>query len=180
MPQSNFQHQNSFNSSGVMQGGERNTQHIHNHYGQQIQEDLGIIEDVFDYVLKNKKEKKFKKGKFIDIIEKIEINFKGYEDEVNEYLRNAYEYRVLVEEVFTKLDSDDQEDMHGDIYDRYIRLKRDKADNFDILLDLFKQYIPKHKISNPKYRRIARAIVIFFFEDCTWGKKTEREKEVYK
>ncbi|GAB6136872.1 hypothetical protein [Halanaerobaculum tunisiense] len=173
---SNLQKENKLDHSPSMQGGINNEQN--NYYiSEQAEEDLGIIKDIFEYILNNKKEKEFKDGEFVDIIKKIKLNFNDFEQEdVYEYLKNAYEYIELIDEVFTNFNPSDQKDVHGDIRDRYIRLRRKKDKTFDILLNLFDQYTPNSKESNPKYKRIARAIVLFFFEDCTWGEKIEEEK----
>lgn len=140
-----------------------------------IIEDLGVINDIFRYILDNKLAGKERSRDFIDVNKKIIINFLDNVTQVNEFMKKAYEKLNLIEEIFSRMDSYEQDDVHLDIFFRYEELKRQGIDNYSIIFELTKQYLPSGKERNPRYRSISLALVLFFFEDCTWGEKTPKE-----
>lgn len=142
------------------------------------EEDMGIIEDIFTGVLKTRGTiiKQDDNKRLIKLPRKIEINFSIEERVfVNRYFQRAYEYISLIQVVLEQFDAYDQQDIQEDIEDRYMRYKASGVNSFLIMTNLFDDYLPKNKKTDPKYRKIARAIVLFFFEDCTWGEKIEEE-----
>lgn len=120
--------------------------------------------------------RKDKKEEIVEIEEKIKINF---EEEEREYIYDialsSFCKFDLLESVFTELPSYQQEDIHADIKRRFVEMKLKKVTTSDILFRLINHYTPDGKEDNPQYTSIAQALVFFFFEDCTWGKKTEKE-----
>jgi len=142
----------------------------------EVECDLGIINEIFQYIINNKRSHKYTDKKNIDVSEKIKLNFIGNEDEIHGYFTNAYTYISLIDEVFSDFDSYDQEDIHGDIKFKYNSFKHQEYDSIRILNELVNNYSPPNKKKNPTYTRMAIAIVLFFFEDCTWGIKTDKEK----
>jgi hypothetical protein len=143
----------------------------------ELEYDLGIINEIFSYIIQNKQRHIYRHKKDINVNEKISLNFKGHEETIDNYYKNAYTYIGLVEEIFSNLHTSDQEDIHGDILYHYECLKEHCSDNYKVLHELILLYIPPIKKRDPAYSRMARAIVLFFFEDCTWGTKTEEEKK---
>lgn len=142
------------------------------------EEDYGIIEDIFKGVLENRRENTpvNKKFSLTKLNRKIEINFEQkFRTFVSRYYETAYIYIPKIEYIFTQFSPDDQNDIHADISDKYIRYLVEGKSSFEIMLKLFDAYIPTSKKDNPKYKNISKAMILFFFEDCTWGEKLEEE-----
>lgn len=152
---------------------------IRNYYTtpQEYEEDLGIIQDIFNYILSYpKKETKPQEKDLIDVKEKIKINFQDI-GEISELLLRAYGNMNIIEELYESLDNYDQSLISSDVFNNYLELKYEGGYSTEqILFRLFNIYVPIGKEKNPQYKSMARSLVFFFFEDCTWGEKTEKEK----
>jgi hypothetical protein len=142
-----------------------------------VTRDIGIIQDIFEFILKNQGEHGYKDdGKTVGIREKIEINFD--EDEREMIAELAIESMLkfqLINNILEEFPNYQQSDIHGDIKRRYIMKRLEGLKTSKILFELINHYTPDGKEDNPEYTAIAQALVFFFFEDCTWGKKTEKE-----
>jgi len=156
-----------------------------NNFNQQIEmfkEDLGIIDKIYKEVLKKSKSKISDIGNkdFTEVNKKIELNISEEKDrkEIKELLESIYEKVNLIEKTFSNLDKGDQREIIIDIREQYSeRLKGFNGDVSKALRDLFKHYIPKEKTKNPKYNNMARAFVLFFFDDCTIGREKDDNSE---
>lgn len=161
-----------------------------NYQGQfKDEEELSIVDEIFEYVMKKievaKKEDKGKEKpeEKPNLADKIKLNFKNQEEqeEVDKYTKNALLKRKLIETKYQSLaidDSEKQKDLHNHIFGLYKVLKRTGLGNIDILTALFKEFTPKDKSSNSTYVNLSKALVLFFFEDCTIFEKTKAEKQV--
>ena len=148
-------------------------------FNQQIdafKEDLGIIDEIYKAVLKSRKKNISGAGgkNFIDVNKKIELNINNSDErkEIKELFESIYDKISLVEKTFSNLDKGDQREIHIDIKDQYNeRIRSFQSDTYKILRDLIKHYTPSDKTKNPRYNNLAKAFVLFFFDDCTIGRK---------
>ena len=148
------------------------------------QEDYGVIETIFDYVLEkvderiDNNESSLSRDKLLHINDKINLNFtnEGERKNVQEYFTHLFLKISFVENAFASLSSDDQSDIHFYILNSYNKLKRKLKTPIEILETLSEIFIPKNQIKNPNYQSIAQAIVLFFFDDCTIFEKTSKEE----
>ncbi len=145
------------------------------------EEELSIVDEIFDYVLNEIKEgteDKSKPGENLNLRDKLKLNFKdeGERDEVGFYIKAATLKRDLIEKKFQSLDNEKQMDLHTHIFGLYKEYKRSGGSNILVLTDLFKDFTPGNKAGNPTYDNLAKALVLFFFEDCTIFEKTKAEK----
>ncbi|MDN3595301.1 hypothetical protein [Zunongwangia endophytica] len=146
------------------------------------EEDYGVIDTIFNYVLDKIKEGKsdkpsLTKDKLIHINEKIKLNFinKSERDEVRFYFTQLYLKINFVEKAFSTLNSQDQASIHYYIHSNYKKLKRQSLRPINILIDLPEIFVPKKYSKNPSFKSIAQGIVLFFFDDCTIFEKTSSE-----
>lgn len=141
-----------------------------------FKEDLGIINEIYKKVLKeSKKNISFKKDKkFLEVNKKIELNITNEQERkrIKELFESIYNKISLIEKTFSNLDSSDQREITIDISDRYSeKLIKPNSNAYSALNSLFTDYIPLEKRKDPKYNNLAKAFVLFFFEDCTLGRK---------
>lgn len=153
------------------------------HVFDNTEKDIGILQDIFGYILDNQRQHDFSHssddGDFVDIDEKFEINFLEEELELIKDLgRQSFVKFDLIQSIFSSLPPYQQKDVHSDIKLRFTRMKLNGKPTSEILMSLIDHYTPQSKNSNPAYTSIAQAIVFFFFTDCTWGKKTKKEEEL--
>jgi hypothetical protein len=163
----------------------------HNYYEkfyevQNLDHDLGVLGEIIEYVLE----------------EKIPENFRiGYAEAL------SHETELQVKIPLNTENEEDTDDLHdmfvnhwsmimnvakylGDIEDqgKVIRLREYiksqyrtiKVESINIIQTFDKlpfSVLPKEKASNPDYNVTAKAIVLYFFEQCDIGKKTTKEKE---
>lgn len=144
--------------------------------------DLGAINEIFDHVIqecgKTSEREINDDGKLIFVEDKILLNFEETDiNEVKTYFTYAYTKISLVSNEFIRLDEENQKDINSFIYTMYIKLKDEKKGNIYILRRMFENVIPKDKINNPQYANIAKAFILFFFDDCTIFEKTEKERK---
>lgn len=153
---------------------------IHN-YPQNEKQELTVIEELFDYVLSQIKDgigKNYKSEESISIHNKIALNFKTKNEQeiVSEYIKAAFLKTDLIGRRYELLDTELQKDIHTHIFGRYQELKLKSIKNIEILNDLFNEFTPKSKQQDSTYINLAKAFVLFFFEDCTIFEKTKAEK----
>jgi hypothetical protein len=145
------------------------------------EEELSIVDEIFDYVLNEIKEgaeDKFKPGENLNLPDKIKLNFKNEEEqeEVIIYAKAAILKRDLIKQKYQSSETEKQKDLHSHIFGLYKEYKRVYKSNIEILNALFKDFTPKNRVDNSTYVNLAKALVLFFFEDCTIFEKTKDEK----
>ena len=157
--------------------GGNKTEHNYYYIPKEYEEDLGIIQDIFNHILSYpRKETRTQKKELIDVKEKIQINFKDV-DGISDLLLRAYSNITIIEELYESLENYEQLLISSDVLNNYLELKYEEGYSTEkILFKLFNRYVPVGKEKNPEYKAMARSLVFFFFEDCTWGEKTEKEK----
>jgi hypothetical protein len=145
------------------------------------EEELSIVDEIFDYVLNEIKEgagDKFKPGENLNLQNKIKLNFKNEEEqeEVIIYAKAAILKRDLIKQKYQSLETEKQKDLHAHIFGLYKEYKRAGKSNIEILTALFNDFTSKNRVDNSTYVNLAKALVLFFFEDCTIFEKTKSEK----
>lgn len=151
-----------------------------------VEEDLDIIDEIFKYINSNIKSLKFdiqKSDNFsIDLNKKISLNFSnGQENDIKEKITNLMNKKNLVDQYMK--DNDDtqlQLDLKDFIQTNYRTVRDtsniDEAINEVIFIDKLADFLlPTEKMVNPHYRANANAIVLYFFEMCDFGRKTDIE-----
>lgn len=146
------------------------------YYERELVKDLGVVADIFKYVLGKIAERNYKSRKRIDVDKKITINFAEDKwDFIRRLLVDAYLKMDIVEDIMKEYDTEIQKDIHSDIYFRYNTINNEESDQLKVFNLLCQEYTPTGKDHDPQYTCLVRAYVLFFFEDCTWGKLTASE-----
>ncbi len=145
------------------------------------QAELTVIDEIFKDVLTKIKARPSERapgGPSLELNEKITLNFASSSEQetVAEFVRAALLKMTLIEGAFRALDVETQSDVTGHVFYRYSQHKIDGLKPIDILLKLFAEFTPKGKESDPQYTNLARAFVLFFFDDCTIFEKTPQER----
>ncbi|MBU0894661.1 MAG: hypothetical protein KKB88_04420 [Nanoarchaeota archaeon] len=141
-----------------------------------FQEDLGIIAEIYKSVLESPKQSLTMKKdhNFVAINKKIEFNISDPEERkrIKKLFEDIYDKINVIEKTFSELDPSQQRTITIDVGEQYQKfIKKNNSDMMQTLEDLFNHYTPKTKSKNPEYNLLARAFVLFFFDDCTIGRK---------
>jgi len=145
---------------------------------QGFEEDLGIINEIYEMVLNKEKEnlELSKDRDFLDINKKIELNIKNKLDRerIKKLFESIYDKISLIEKTISELDASQQRTLSIDIKEQYhLAMKETNQNVSDALDKMIKHYTPEQKSKNPSYNNLARAFVLFFFDDCTIGRKNK-------
>jgi len=170
--------QSNSGSNGLNVGG--NVENLY--YNTNPQDDIDLLSEIFDYIKQNAQEKHTEETKdTISIKEKASINFK-MEDEFSQF-RALYAdfYSDSIYSYIGKFMETKENKSSAIGYIRKIYI--DKFDNFQNKIDSCKNITviaselipPKHQ-KNPKYNHLATSLILFVFEMCDIGMKTEEEK----
>jgi hypothetical protein len=174
------------------------TQNI-NHYPsydtsqlEQNRQDRDIIDEIFHHILENvpskgttleqiRDSKPFSKLRF-----KVPLNFPKHQMKTfQEMLHQTWDKKSLVEHYLAEQSAIDETkvfDLQEYIQSEFRRLRGSddhhiKIDDLQVIEQLSQQYITGNKRKNdPVYQANAKAIVLYFFEFCTIGQKTEQEQ----
>ncbi|MEN8217732.1 MAG: hypothetical protein ABFS56_15465 [Pseudomonadota bacterium] len=175
------------------------TQNIHNNYPSsdtsqldQNSQDRDIIDEIFQHILENVPSKgttleQIRDSKpFTKLKIKVPLNFpKQQMKTFQEMLHQTWDKKSLVEHYFAELSAIDQTkvfDLQGHIQSEFRRLRGSddhqiKIGDLQVIEQLSQQYITDSKRQNdPVYQANAKAIVLYFFEFCTIGQKTDKEE----
>lgn len=178
---------------------EGNTFNISNNYPSsdtsqldQSRQDRDIIDEIFQHILENvpskgttleqiRDSKPFSKLKI-----KVPLNFPRQQMKIfQEMLHQTWDKKSLVEHYLAELSAIDETkvfDLQEHIQSEF-RCIRDSSDHnikigdLQVIEQLSQQYIKNnHKSNDPIYQANAKAIVLYFFEFCTIGQKTDKEQ----
>lgn len=167
------------NSLNVQAGRDVN---IYDQAAQSEERDFGIIDEILKSVIAKLEggeyESETQHTGHVALNKKIEINFSDEEDRerIRQYFKYAYIRISLIEKRIQEEDSERQKALQSHVFGKYNALKDDGLDNTKILEKLFEQFIPSGKKDDPEYTTLVRAFILFFFDDCTIFKKTDKEK----
>jgi len=143
--------------------------------------EVSIIDEMFQAVLVKIKANPSPKPPVepsLSLTDKIQLNFTDAkeQEEVVRYIQTALLKMSIIEGTFKALGNEEQNDITAHIFQRYNERKRKGLQNIQILTELFSEFTPAGKQSDPAYTNLARALVLFFFDDCTIFEKTTKEK----
>lgn len=155
------------------------------------EKDLGIIKEIFDFIFRKKVtnvdiEKTKKSGKLTPLKEKITLNFSRHQiDNIDELMKRLWSHKMLVEE-FVQTEEEANPGRINALTDKiqsdFRRVKQarthhEKVEEVDIIEKIALDYLPDNQKSNPDYIGNAKAIMLYFFERCDFGKRTAEEKQ---
>jgi len=149
---------------------------------EQEERDFGIVKEIIDTALSRVDLSVIKPRDlgFTDLSKKIELNCTDTDE--TEYMREqmlgAYLHFTLIGEVLSSRSAYDQAAVHAEVRERYNRLKCEaKRTIKEILHGLMDWYTPVGREHDARYTHMVRCFVLFFFDDCTWGKRLENSEE---
>jgi hypothetical protein len=149
--------------------------------------DWGVIEEIFKYVFAEiVKHDEFdinkKDNKITNLISKIPLNFRKREvaKRVEETLTVLFPRIMLIDKFIETTRVERVTALFLDIRRKFCNLLgsnnwRTPVKDYKIFEKLAEQYLPDNKKSNPDYFANALALILFFFEHCEFGKKTDEE-----
>lgn len=144
------------------------------------EQEVTILDEIFEDILKTIKGKQadYSYTTSINLDEKIQINFSSDEEreEVKEYLKYALSKLKLIEDRMAIEESSNQDDIHAFVVGLYRKYKKSGKTNMENLIALFDDVLPKSKKNDIHYQNLAKALILFFFDDCTIFEKTKEEK----
>lgn len=147
-----------------------------------VVEDMGIIAVIFSYVSDNitaclNYDNSQPPKDWVKTSEKIKINFAGDERTVvADYYRNALPKVRMIEDYFQTLDNENQADLHNHMCGIYNTNKMNGLSTIKNLHSLFNEVVPIGQKMDAHYTNMAKALVLFFFEDCTIFEKVASEQ----
>jgi hypothetical protein len=157
----------------------------------QSHQDRNIFDEIFHHILENLPSKgttleQIRDSKpFSKLKDKVLLNFPKEQKKIfQEMLHQTWDKKSLVEHYLTELSAIDQTkvfDLQEHIQSEFRRIKGSNDHNLEIgdlpvIEHLSQQYIKDSKKTDPVYQANAKAIVLYFFEFCKIGKKTDKEK----
>ncbi len=151
-------------------------------------DDLTIIDDICDHVLETASKKMSSKSEIMasDSFAKIEIkvplNFpEEQRNRIAEMLHNTWTKREVVRNYLRNLEDeikvlDLKERIQQDYCEvRGIKDPQEPIQDVKFIDELSQKILPTQRRSNLHYQTNAKAIILYFFEFCDLGKKTETE-----
>jgi len=152
--------------------------------------DFGIAEEIINRIIKmplKKIDTKDIKNELnqTDFKQKIKLNFSpDYHERIESFILHTWAQHRAVEKLLEKdsaINPIKIDALKEHIQSDYVSLKKSSSpdvpiDNFQILMELAENYLPKNKKASSEYLAVAKAVVFYFFEICVIGKKTKKEK----
>lgn len=142
------------------------------------QEEVVVIDEIFSHILNALKNYKgtTEEG-YLHLDEKIKLNFTDENDRkaVANYFKLALTKVKLIEKRVQEAENETQNDLQGHVFGKYYELKKIGMGNMEVLHELFNIFIPKNKERDSCYVNLAKAFVLFYFEDCSIFEKTQAE-----
>lgn len=151
--------------------------------------DFGILGEVFEFVFSQKVSPADagsikKAGNYTELTEKLSLNFSAEElKTAREMILNNWQRKTLVEKYLQGEEERSPVRVRALVDQIQSDFRRIKGVDYHgvpiesvrIIEDLAREYLPTSKQSNPDYTAASRAIILYFFELCFLGKKTEKE-----
>jgi hypothetical protein len=147
-----------------------------------------ILDEIFDYIYKEKIDLEKAKRKLekdgLVITTKIKINFNSSNrNRVNEIFAKYLQYAPIIQE-FVSIEEENNtfriDGLRDTIQNLYCNIKNTEdtettIQDFNIFTKIAKELLPLNKQHDTSYIFNAKLIVLYFFEFCDIGKKTEKE-----
>jgi len=147
------------------------------------EQEIVILDAIFEDILETIKDKhaEYTYTTSINLDEKIQINFslKEEQEELRDYLKYAFSKLQLINDRMAIEAPSNQDDIHAYVVGLYHKYRKAGKTNMDILVSMFDDVLPKSKKSDIHYQNLAKALILFFFDDCTIFEKTKEEKNAY-
>lgn len=151
--------------------------------------DLGILGEVFGYIFSQKVSPVdvgvIKKADgYTKLTEKLSLNFSAEElSTAREMIVNNWQHKALVEKYLqdeTERNPGRVNALVDSVQSDFRRVKGvdyhgTPIESVRVIEDLAREYLPTNKQSHPDYVAASRAIILYFFELCYLGQKTEKE-----
>lgn len=153
---------------------------------QSLEHDLGILGEIIEYVLEEKVPTEFLGGYAealsheTELQVKIPLNTENEEDAYDLHDMFLNHWGMIMNVAKYLGDIEDQGKvirLREYIKSQYRSIKMESVSIIQAFDRLPFSVLPREKASNPDYNVIAKAIVLYFFEQCDIGKKTTKEKE---
>ena len=149
-------------------------------------EDLGIIGDIFDFILSNIQNNYSNFSNDSDIFTKLKIKVPiNFPDEqrnrLSDMIKNTTSKRLLVQKFLENIEEESRiQDLKEFIQTQYCEIRgtvnhETPIDSIDFINQLSEIILPLKKRSDIHYQSNAKAIILHFFEICDFGKKTQDE-----
>gem|GEM_PF-6023237 len=150
-------------------------------------DDLGIIGEIFEYIQANKPKKvssveTISSSASIDLIPKIKLNFPDeQQEEINRLIKKTWDKKEIVKQFLERQTEEDEisvNELAITIQDSYCKLKGKKSsdaiiEDIEIIRNLASGYLHDSKKRNIGYIANVEALVLYFFEFCFIGRKTQ-------
>ncbi|MGR0480394.1 MAG: SMEK domain-containing protein [Candidatus Electronema sp. V4] len=154
-------------------------------------DDLGIISEIFDFIQSNKPKKTTDFSTIVDLSEialkpKIKLNFqKEQKDEIDRLINKIWDKKEIVGKFIKEQYCEDEVSINELIFtiqDDFCKLSGSKKpdtkiQDISVIKNLAMNYLPETKRKNIGYIANAEALVLYFFEFCCIGQKTEFKEE---
>jgi Restriction endonuclease len=154
-------------------------------------DDLTIIDEICDYVLANipKKVSTHKEitnsSSFAKIQIKVPLNFPvEHRNRIAELLKNTWNKRQIVGEYLSNLEDEVHViDLKERIQQDYCQVRgvsnpQEPIEDVKFIDELSQKILPTRYQSNLHYQTNAKAIILYFFEFCDIGQKTDTENQL--
>ncbi|MGB9939639.1 hypothetical protein [Methanosarcina sp.] len=155
-----------------------------------IDNDIGILNEIFDYIFGRLEETYTQtvndRGDLTDLKKKIELNFSSEEriTIIETFYRN-WPRKDLVEEFIAReaeINQPKVDALIDMVQSDFMRLKhtgypRTKVESNEVIQELAINYLPRGKRRNPEYVANAKAIILYLFEVCYFGKVTDEQQK---
>lgn len=155
------------------------------------EDDLGILNEIVDYIFGRIPEINVRtvnnRGDSTTIVKKIGLNFRSEEERITitESFHRNWIRKSLVEEfiaIENEVNPYKVDALIDKIQSDFRKLKhsghsRAEVENNEIIQELAINYLPLHKRKNPEYVANAKAIVLYLFELCYFGKVTAEQQK---
>ena len=167
-----------------IQSGRDTNINIYNSAEKKEEKDIGIIADILDLIFQSKitvadiKPTKEEENKaiFVNLKEKIPLNFidSKQQDEARKIFTNLWSTIRLVEKYLSEIEDQGKVlRLKEQIQAEFRKLKSQNNDILKIFDELPLLFLQDDKKTNPDYHSGAKAIILYFFEYCDIGSKTE-------
>lgn len=148
--------------------------------------DLGIIGEIFEFLFdklpKTKSNYSNESDVFTRLKVKVPLNFpKEQQNRLSEMIKNTTEKRLLVQKYLQEYDDEIKiSDLKEWIQSKYCEIRgitnhEEPINNVLFLEKLANTILPSKRVYNNYYQGNAKAIVLYFFEFCFIGTKTQEE-----